>query len=88
MTEHDTIISADCCADGSDDMHAKYRYTFRDLRHVLGGNAAHVYGFDLEALAPLAERVGPTVGELALALDRLPNRPNEALLKAAGVSGR
>ena len=59
-----------------------------DDRRIGGGNAARVYGFDLEARAPLAERAGPTVGELARPLDRLPDRPNEALLKAAGISGR
>jgi predicted TIM-barrel fold metal-dependent hydrolase len=32
-----------------------------DLRRVLGENAAHLYEFDLEALRPLAEQVGPEV---------------------------
>ena len=31
---------------------------------ILGGNAAGVYGFDVDALTPLAERVGPTPDEL------------------------
>jgi predicted TIM-barrel fold metal-dependent hydrolase len=35
-----------------------------ELRRLLGGNAADVYGFDLDALAPIAARVGPTVAEL------------------------
>jgi predicted TIM-barrel fold metal-dependent hydrolase len=35
-----------------------------ELRRLLGGNAAGVYGFDLDALAPLAARVGPTPDEL------------------------
>ena len=30
-----------------------------DLRKVLAGNAAAVYDFDLDALAPLAARIGP-----------------------------
>jgi predicted TIM-barrel fold metal-dependent hydrolase len=30
-----------------------------DLEAMLGGNAARVYGFDLEKLAPLAARIGP-----------------------------
>lgn len=55
------------------------------LRRLLGGNAAEIYGFDLAALEPLAERFGPTVGELGTPLDRLPDHPNEALLKAATV---
>jgi hypothetical protein len=41
-----------------------------ELQRMLGGNAARVYGFDLEALAPLAERASPTVGELARPLDQ------------------
>jgi predicted TIM-barrel fold metal-dependent hydrolase len=36
-----------------------------ELRTVLAGNVAAVYGFDLGALAPIAARVGPTVAELA-----------------------
>jgi predicted TIM-barrel fold metal-dependent hydrolase len=36
-----------------------------ELRQLLGGNAAEVYGFDLEALRPRADAVGPTVAELA-----------------------
>ncbi|GIU88357.1 MAG: hypothetical protein KatS3mg009_2872 [Acidimicrobiia bacterium] len=56
-----------------------------ELQDILAGNAAKVYGFDLDALAPLAEKVGPTVEELSRPLDRLPDEPNEALLKAAGA---
>ena len=38
--------------------------TFRGLPHdevaaMLGGNAARVYGFDVEKLLPLAARIGP-----------------------------
>ena len=55
------------------------------LRRLLAGNAADIYGFDLAALAPVAERFGPTVEELSTPLDRLPDHPNEALLKAASV---
>jgi hypothetical protein len=31
---------------------------------MLGGNAARLYGFDLDALAPLAQRFGPSVEEI------------------------
>jgi predicted TIM-barrel fold metal-dependent hydrolase len=44
----------------------------RDLRLLLGGTAAHVYGFDLTALAPYAEAVGPTLAELATPYDAIP----------------
>ncbi len=36
-----------------------------EVAAMVGGNAARVYGFDLEALAPLAAAVGPTVAEIA-----------------------
>jgi predicted TIM-barrel fold metal-dependent hydrolase len=36
-----------------------------DVRQVLAGTAASVYGFDLDRLAPIAERVGPKVEEIA-----------------------
>jgi predicted TIM-barrel fold metal-dependent hydrolase len=53
------------------------------LQQLLAGNAAELYDFDLDALAPYAEKVGPTVAEIAVPLDRLPDNPNEALLRAA-----
>ena len=54
-----------------------------ELRDVLGGNAAKLYDFDLDALAPLAAKYGPTVDELATPLTELPEKPNMALLRAA-----
>jgi predicted TIM-barrel fold metal-dependent hydrolase len=54
-----------------------------DLQHFLAENAAKLYDFDLPALAPLAQKYGPTIEELAQPLDRLPDHPNEALLRAA-----
>ncbi len=43
-----------------------------ELQKVLAGNAAAVYGFDLDALAPIAARVGPTHVEIAEPLDAIP----------------
>jgi predicted TIM-barrel fold metal-dependent hydrolase len=45
-----------------------------EVRAMVGGNAAALYGFDLDALAPVAARVGPSSDELAtpLALDDVP----------------
>jgi len=63
---------------------ATYPYTKEALRNSFAGvdtdevarmvglNAAAVYGFDLDALAPVAERVGPTVAEVAVPLDEIP----------------
>jgi hypothetical protein len=46
------------------------RLSFSDLdpdevQALLGGNAAALYGFDLDALRPLAAGIGPTVEEVA-----------------------
>jgi len=35
-----------------------------DARKLLGETAARCYGFDLAALRPLAERIGPTPDDL------------------------
>ncbi|MEU1531757.1 amidohydrolase family protein [Streptomyces fagopyri] len=43
-----------------------------EVAAMVGGNAARVYGFDLERLAPLAAEVGPTVAELAEPLGEPP----------------
>ena len=43
-----------------------------ELRQLLAGNAASVYGFDLDRLATHAERHGPTVDEVATPLDAVP----------------
>jgi predicted TIM-barrel fold metal-dependent hydrolase len=53
-----------------------------DMRKILGENCARLYDFDLDALAPLAETFGPTVDELRQPLTQLPDKPNEALLRA------
>jgi predicted TIM-barrel fold metal-dependent hydrolase len=53
------------------------------IQQIVGGNVAEVYGFDLEALRPAAERYGPTVAEIAEPLVELPEHPNEALRRSA-----
>jgi predicted TIM-barrel fold metal-dependent hydrolase len=35
-----------------------------EVQKIIGGNAARVFGFDLDVLVPLAEKFGPTVEEL------------------------
>jgi len=57
------------------------RATFFDVpvdecRQMFGYTAAEVYGFDLDALAPVAARVGPTVEEVRVPLDRVPDDTN------------
>jgi predicted TIM-barrel fold metal-dependent hydrolase len=53
------------------------RFTFSDVDPdevalMLGVNAAKVYGFDLDALAPLIARIGPTVAEVQQPLPAVP----------------
>jgi predicted TIM-barrel fold metal-dependent hydrolase len=50
-----------------------------EVRDLLGGNAAELYDFDLAALAPLAEKVGPTVSEVATPIDEVPDKQLERL---------
>ncbi|HWE54042.1 MAG TPA: amidohydrolase family protein [Acidimicrobiales bacterium] len=59
-----------------------------EMSRILAENAAKLYDFDLNALAPLARQFGPTVEELAQPLDALPENPNEALLRGAGINPR
>ncbi len=43
-----------------------------ELQQVLAGNAAELYGFDLDALAPIAAQHGPTVAEIDVPLETIP----------------
>ena len=36
-----------------------------EVQRMLAGNAAALYGFDLDALAPIGAKIGPVVGEVA-----------------------
>jgi predicted TIM-barrel fold metal-dependent hydrolase len=54
-----------------------------DIRKALAENTAKMYGFDLDVLAADAQRLGPTVEEVAQPLTELPEKPNEALLRNA-----
>ena len=52
-----------------------------EMRRILGENAAKLYDFDMDKLAPLAAKYGPRVDEIAQPLDKLPENPNSALRK-------
>src|SRR3954470_10079031 len=96
------IIGLDRFMWGSDFPHDEgtYPFTREHLRQVFAGvdpklmkrllaeNAANLYGFDLDKLAPLAAEFGPTVDEIAQPLDALPEHPNEALKRGAVPAGR
>jgi len=43
-----------------------------DLRRVLGENAAALYAFDIDRLRPIADRVGPTIGEVGVPYEGVP----------------
>jgi predicted TIM-barrel fold metal-dependent hydrolase len=53
------------------------------IQQIVGGNAAALYGFDLDALRPAADRWGPTVADVAEPLDALPEGANESLRRNA-----
>ena len=55
-----------------------------EKRRLLGLNAADLYDFDIDALAPLVAEHGPTVAELEEPLAELPQDANRALLANAG----
>jgi predicted TIM-barrel fold metal-dependent hydrolase len=56
----------------------------RDLRRILGHNAAELWGFDLPLLQSAADRVGPTVDDLAepLPIDEIPETFSWSLARA------
>ena len=58
-----------------------------EIQQMVGGNAARIYGFDLDALAPIAARVGPTVDQLDTPLKR-DDIPDEALRCPAFAIGK
>ena len=57
-----------------------------ELQHVLAGNAAELYDFDLDALQPIVDQYGPTVAEIAEPLDVLPENANLALIRGSKAS--
>lgn len=63
-----------------------------EVAAMVGGNAARVYGFDLDDLAPVAARIGPRVDEVAVPLppDEIPTEalrcPTFAAAKAAAAA--
>jgi hypothetical protein len=39
---------------------------------MVGLNAAHVYGFDLDRLRPVADDIGPEIDAVAAGIDAIP----------------
>ena len=61
--------------------HSFVGFSDDDLRAVLGGNAAGLYGFDLKSLAPLAAEHGPTLTELREPLATVPDHQSPAFTR-------
>lgn len=59
-----------------------------DVRAVLGGNALGLWPFDADALARVADRVGPTVADLAepMSLDEIPDTFSWSLARPVPLS--
>jgi predicted TIM-barrel fold metal-dependent hydrolase len=53
-----------------------------EVARMVGGNAVGVYGFDLDVLLPVADRIGPTVAEIDMPLDHVP--PDSRSIAFAG----
>ncbi len=85
-TEHRADVGIDRIMWGSDFPHEEgtFPHTREALAHtfagvepdeveaMVGANAAEVYGFDLDALRPVADRIGPEVGAVAAGIDAIP----------------
>jgi predicted TIM-barrel fold metal-dependent hydrolase len=50
-----------------------------EIKKLLSENVAKLYDFDLDALRPLADQFGPTVGEIATPLDEVPEKELELI---------
>ncbi len=61
-----------------------------DLRPILGGNAVDLWGFDGDLLQAVADRVGPTVGDLAeqLPLEEIPETFSWSLARPVPLASR
>lgn len=49
-----------------------------EVAAMVGGNAAHVYGFDLALLQPIADRIGPDADTIFAGIDSLPDSTSMA----------
>ncbi|MBV8463548.1 MAG: amidohydrolase family protein, partial [Acidimicrobiales bacterium] len=60
-----------------------------DVRRILGLNAARLYGFDVAALQTVADRVGPTVEEVAAPVreDEIPDTFSWSLARPVPLAG-
>lgn len=57
-----------------------------EVRAMVGENAARVYGFDVDALRPLADHHGPTVDEVFVGLDAVPEGADSLAFRPRAVT--
>ena len=50
-----------------------------EIKKLLSENVAKLYDFDLDALRPLADQFGPTVGEIATPIEDVPEKELELI---------
>ena len=88
------LIGVDRIMWGSDFPHEEGTYPFTrealantysgmdpdEVARMVGGNAAHVYGFDLDRLDRIAAKIGPEVGMVAQPINSLPNSESRAFV--------
>ena len=55
--------------------------TDEEIRAMLAGTAADLYDFDLAALQPIADRIGPTLTDIRTPLTGVPNSPSPTFLE-------
>ena len=58
------------------------------LRMLLAGTAADVYRFDLDALTPVAARIGPRAGDVHTRLAALPDAVGSPFWEADDLTSR
>jgi predicted TIM-barrel fold metal-dependent hydrolase len=88
------LIGVDRIMWGSDFPHEEGTYPFTrealantysgmdadEVAKMVGGNAAHVYGFNLDRLDRIAAEIGPEVGMVAQPINRLPDSESRAFV--------
>jgi predicted TIM-barrel fold metal-dependent hydrolase len=55
-----------------------------EVQPILAGNACRVYGFDMDKLRTVADRVGPLVSEVLRRLDKIPDGATSPVFAAQG----
>jgi predicted TIM-barrel fold metal-dependent hydrolase len=93
------LIGVDRIMWGSDFPHEEGTYPFTrealantysgmdpgEVAKMVGGNAAHVYGFDLARLDSIAATIGPEVGMVAQPIDTLPDSESRAFVRRSST---